>query len=211
MWCNWVTCCLPRSRPSTASGAGGTRALVASKLHACPLARLLWRQNETSRSPALEPSNCNPWLSLQCPGGPSSDLRPSELQPRGPAAGSHPGVFRSGWVVWLCTLSAAKGKKTPSQKPQFGSGIGGGGGLVTKRVRLLWPHGLYPARLLCPWDSPGKNAGVVAIVNLPLLFNPAWNTSCSRGKISVWFTGKGPEPRTGHSHIEHHSHSLHIC
>ena len=24
----------------------------------------------------------------------------------------------------------------------------------------LWPHGLWPARLLCPWDSPGKNAGV---------------------------------------------------
>ena len=24
----------------------------------------------------------------------------------------------------------------------------------------LWPHGLYPARLLCPWDSPGKNTGV---------------------------------------------------
>ena len=25
---------------------------------------------------------------------------------------------------------------------------------------LLWPHGLWPARLLCPWDSPGKNTGV---------------------------------------------------
>ena len=24
----------------------------------------------------------------------------------------------------------------------------------------LQPHGLYPARLLCPWDSPGKNPGV---------------------------------------------------
>ena len=24
----------------------------------------------------------------------------------------------------------------------------------------LWPHGLYPARVLCPWDSPGKNTGV---------------------------------------------------
>ena len=23
-----------------------------------------------------------------------------------------------------------------------------------------WPHGLQPARLLCPWDSPGKNTGV---------------------------------------------------
>ena len=25
---------------------------------------------------------------------------------------------------------------------------------------LLWPHGLQPTRLLCPWDFPGKNAGV---------------------------------------------------
>ena len=24
----------------------------------------------------------------------------------------------------------------------------------------LWPCGLYPTRLLCPWDSPGKNPGV---------------------------------------------------
>ena len=24
----------------------------------------------------------------------------------------------------------------------------------------LWPHGLYPAMLLCLWDSPGKNTGV---------------------------------------------------
>ena len=24
----------------------------------------------------------------------------------------------------------------------------------------LWPHGLQPTRLLCPWDVPGKNTGV---------------------------------------------------
>ena len=24
----------------------------------------------------------------------------------------------------------------------------------------LWPHGLLPMRLLCPWDSQGKNTGV---------------------------------------------------
>ena len=33
--------------------------------------------------------------------------------------------------------------------------------LVTKScLTLFQPHGLYPARLLCPWDSPGKNTGV---------------------------------------------------
>ena len=24
----------------------------------------------------------------------------------------------------------------------------------------LWPHGLQPARLLCPWNSPGRNTGI---------------------------------------------------
>ena len=28
------------------------------------------------------------------------------------------------------------------------------------RVWLLRPHGLWPVRLLCPWNSPGKNTGV---------------------------------------------------
>ena len=26
--------------------------------------------------------------------------------------------------------------------------------------KSLWPHGMCPARLLCPWDSPAKNTGV---------------------------------------------------
>ena len=28
----------------------------------------------------------------------------------------------------------------------------------------LWLHGLQPARLLCPWNSPGKNTGVVKLM-----------------------------------------------
>ena len=27
-------------------------------------------------------------------------------------------------------------------------------------VHSIWPHGLEPARLLCPWNFPGKNTGV---------------------------------------------------
>ena len=27
---------------------------------------------------------------------------------------------------------------------------------------LLWPHRLQPSRLLCPWDFPSKNTGVVS-------------------------------------------------
>ena len=32
---------------------------------------------------------------------------------------------------------------------------------VGKLCLTLWPHGLQPARLLCPRDFPGKNTGVV--------------------------------------------------
>ena len=32
--------------------------------------------------------------------------------------------------------------------------------LVTQSCPTLWgPHGLWPARLFCPWNSPGKNTG----------------------------------------------------
>ena len=30
---------------------------------------------------------------------------------------------------------------------------------------FLWPHGLEPTRLLCPWDSPDKNTGVGCLCN----------------------------------------------
>ena len=31
----------------------------------------------------------------------------------------------------------------------------------------LWPYGLQPARLLCPWDSPSRNTGVGCHAILP--------------------------------------------
>ena len=34
----------------------------------------------------------------------------------------------------------------------------------------LQPHGLQPARLLCPWDSPGKNTGVGSLSLLQGIF-----------------------------------------
>ena len=32
--------------------------------------------------------------------------------------------------------------------------------MLVYHVVLSRPHGLYPTRLLCPWDSPGENTGV---------------------------------------------------
>ena len=38
-------------------------------------------------------------------------------------------------------------------------------------LTLLWPHGLQPARVLCPWDSPGKNTGVGCCFLLQAIFS----------------------------------------
>ena len=34
----------------------------------------------------------------------------------------------------------------------------------------LWPHGLHSARVLCPWDFPGKNTGVGSHILLQGIF-----------------------------------------
>ena len=40
----------------------------------------------------------------------------------------------------------------------------GGGALVAKSCpTLLQPHGLQPARLLCPWDFPARKLELAAI------------------------------------------------
>ena len=40
----------------------------------------------------------------------------------------------------------------------------------------LWPHGLWPAKLLCPWDSSGKNTGVGCYTLLQGIFpTQGWN------------------------------------
>ena len=38
--------------------------------------------------------------------------------------------------------------------------VNGGGGLVAKSCRTLATPWTVTRRLLCPWDSPGKNTGV---------------------------------------------------
>ena len=58
----------------------------------------------------------------------------------------------------------------------------------------VWPHGLQPARLLCPWDFPGKNTGAGCHFLLQGIFptqglNPRllslWN---SRQILNHWAT-----------------------
>ena len=47
-----------------------------------------------------------------------------------------------------------------------------GDGLVTQSLSDSFRfHGLLPARLLCPWDSPGKNTGVGCQARLQGIFS----------------------------------------
>ena len=48
--------------------------------------------------------------------------------------------------------------------------------VVSDSVR---PHGLWPARLLCPWDPPGKNTGVGCHFLLQGIFPPQDQTRVS--------------------------------
>ena len=41
---------------------------------------------------------------------------------------------------------------------------------------VMQPHGLQPARLLCPWDSSGKNTGVGCHFLLKGIF-PTWGSN----------------------------------
>ena len=45
-------------------------------------------------------------------------------------------------------------------------------------LTLLQPHGLQPARLLCSWDSPGKNTGVDCHFLLQGIFPTLGLNSC---------------------------------
>ena len=52
----------------------------------------------------------------------------------------------------------------------------------------LRPHGLKPARLLCPWDSPGKNAGVGCHALLQGIF-PAQESNPCLLPLPHWLAG----------------------
>ena len=52
----------------------------------------------------------------------------------------------------------------------------------------LRPHGLQPARLHCPWDSPGKNTGV----GCPFLLQGIFPTQGSNPCLLQWEVGSLP-------------------
>ena len=61
--------------------------------------------------------------------------------------------------------------------------------VVSESLQL---HGLTPARLLCPWDSPGKNAGVGCHFLLQGIFpTQGWNPRLLLGRW-IFFTTESP-------------------
>ena len=63
--------------------------------------------------------------------------------------------------------------------------------LVIQSWPTLQPHGLEPTRLLCLWDSPGKNAGMGCHALLQGIF-PS-QVSCIVGRCStIWTTRETP-------------------
>ena len=52
------------------------------------------------------------------------------------------------WMIWVISKITQRGFSTFLLK------------CYSAMADPLQPHGLYPTRLLSPWDSPGKNSGV---------------------------------------------------
>ena len=55
-------------------------------------------------------------------------------------------------------------------------------------LQLLRPHGVHPARLLCPWDFPGKDTGVGCHV----LLQGISQTQGSDPRLLRWQAGSLP-------------------
>ena len=70
------------------------------------------------------------------------------------------------------------------------------------RVQPLWPHGLQPIRLLCPWDFPGKNTGVGChfLRGLPSTMN--WGSRPMEiGSHLAWTHWLKPPTETAHGSL----------
>ena len=58
---------------------------------------------------------------------------------------------------------------------------------LLSHIQLFVTHGSYPTRLLCPWNFPGKNTGVVCHSLLQQIFST--QVSCIAGRFfTIWAT-----------------------
>ena len=61
----------------------------------------------------------------------------------------------------------------------------------------LWPHGLQPTRLLCPWDFPSKNTGVGCYFLLQGIFPTQGSNPCLLCLLLHWQVGSLPLSHLG--------------
>ena len=61
----------------------------------------------------------------------------------------------------------------------------------------LQPRGLQPTRLLCPWDSPGKNAGV----GCHFLLQGTFLTQGSNPSVLHWQADSSPQSHQGSPYL----------
>ena len=59
--------------------------------------------------------------------------------------------------------------------------------LVAQSCWTLWQHGLDPTRLLCPWNSPGKNTELCSF-SLPQGIFPIWDGTRVFCTVGIFFT-----------------------
>ena len=62
-----------------------------------------------------------------------------------PSSSSVPGILQAGILEWVASSFSNTCMHAKS---------------LQSRLTLCDPHGQQPTRLLCPWNSPGKNTGV---------------------------------------------------
>jgi len=77
----------------------------------------------------------------------------------------------------------------------------------------LQPHGLQPTRLLCPWDSPGKNTGVGCHFLCQGIFWPQdWtHVLCSGRLILYYLENENYILGTKWFHLKFESHMPFLC
>ena len=66
-------------------------------------------------------------------------------------------VWTLKWARWQCCSTLSWASQSTSDILFFGGSVCA---CMLSCFSHVQPHGLQPARLLCPWDSPGKNTGV---------------------------------------------------
>ena len=73
--------------------------------------------------------------------------------------------------------------------------------LFTQSCSTLWFHGLWPARLLCPWNFPVKNTGVgchfLPQYTHTYIYICPWNSSGKNIGVGIPVTSPGDLPNPG--------------